>query len=51
MPPFWDFDELDGRHIEAVLAHVGGNKTKPTEILGVDRVSLWRKLKRYGLGE
>jgi len=50
-PSLWDFDELDSRHIEAVLAHEGGNKTKAAEILGIDRVSLWRKLKRYGLGE
>jgi DNA-binding protein Fis len=32
-----------------VLAQTKGNRTKAAEILGVDRVSLWRKLKRYGL--
>ena len=27
----------------------GENKTVAAQILGIDRVSLWRKLKRYGL--
>jgi DNA-binding NtrC family response regulator len=29
----------------------GGNKSVAAQILGIDRVSLWRKLKRYGLEE
>ncbi len=37
------------RHIQRVLEAVDGNKTKAAEILGVDRASLWRKLKRLGL--
>lgn len=41
-------DELERRHIDRVLAHCQGNKTKAAEILGIDRASLWRKLKRYG---
>jgi DNA-binding NtrC family response regulator len=32
-----------------VLNEVGGNKTLAAQILGIDRVSLWRKLKKYGL--
>ena len=39
--------ELD--YIRWVLKHTGGNKTKAAEILGIDRVSLWRKVKKYGL--
>ncbi|WP_243313142.1 sigma-54-dependent transcriptional regulator [Fundidesulfovibrio agrisoli] len=50
-PELITLEELERRHIEAVLAHEGGNKTKAAEILGIDRVSLWRKVKRYGLGE
>jgi DNA-binding protein Fis len=34
-----------------VLKEVGGNKTLASEIIGIDRVSLWRKLKKYGLEE
>jgi DNA-binding protein Fis len=36
-------------YINWVLAEVGGNKTLAAQILGIDRVSLWRKLKKYGL--
>jgi DNA-binding protein Fis len=32
-----------------VLAETGGNKTLAADALGIDRVSLWRKIKRYGL--
>jgi DNA-binding protein Fis len=28
---------------------VGGNKKKAADILGIDRVSLWRKLKKMGV--
>jgi len=36
-------------YIEQVLAFTKGNKTKAAEVLGIDRVSLWRKIKRYRL--
>jgi DNA-binding NtrC family response regulator len=36
-------------YINWVLKEVGGNKTLAAQILGIDRVSLWRKLKKYGL--
>ena len=38
-------------YIKWVLNEVGGNKTNAAHILGIDRVSLWRKLKKYGLEE
>ena len=38
-------------YIKWVLNEVGGNKTNAAQILGIDRVSLWRKLKKYGLEE
>jgi len=50
-PELIPLEELERRHIEAVLDHEGGNKTKAAEILGIDRVSLWRKLKKYGVEE
>ncbi len=42
-------DEQEEAYIKWVLNEVGGNKTLAAQILGIDRVSLWRKLKKYGL--
>ena len=42
-------EEQEKSYINWVLNEVGGNKTLASQILGIDRVSLWRKLKRYGL--
>ena len=42
-------EEQEVRYIKQVLAETGGNKTAAAETLGIDRVSLWRKIKRYGL--
>ncbi|MBI5523951.1 MAG: sigma-54-dependent Fis family transcriptional regulator [Desulfarculus sp.] len=42
-------EEKERQYILWVLAQTRGNRTKAAEILGVDRVSLWRKLKRYGM--
>ena len=36
-------------YIQWVLGEVGDNKTLAAQILGIDRVSLWRKLKKYDL--
>ncbi|MBI5199743.1 MAG: sigma-54-dependent Fis family transcriptional regulator [Nitrospirae bacterium] len=44
-------EEQEEAYIKWVLKEVGGNKTLAAQILGIDRVSLWRKLKRYGLEE
>ncbi|MGW8228963.1 MAG: sigma-54-dependent transcriptional regulator [Gammaproteobacteria bacterium] len=38
-------EEREADYIEWVLKHTNGNRTKAAEILGIDRVSLWRKLK------
>lgn len=37
--------DIEREHIEAVLASVGGNKTRAAEILGINRKSLREKLK------
>jgi transcriptional regulator with PAS, ATPase and Fis domain len=42
-------EEQEQAYISWVLSEVGGNKTLAAQILGIDRVSLWRKLKRFGL--
>jgi DNA-binding NtrC family response regulator len=44
-------EEQEEAYIKWVLNEVGGNKTLAAQILGIDRVSLWRKLKKYGLEE
>jgi DNA-binding NtrC family response regulator len=44
-------EEQEEAYIKWVLKEVGGNKTVAAQILGIDRVSLWRKLKKYGLEE
>ena len=46
---FHSLEENEKEYISWVVKQVGGNKTKAAEILGIDRVSLWRKLKRYDL--
>ena len=44
-------DEQEESYIKWVLNESGGNKTLAAQVLGIDRVSLWRKLKKYGLAE
>ncbi len=39
--------ENERDYILSVLKSVDGNKTKASKIIGIDRVSLWRKLKKY----
>ena len=46
---FPTLEEQEIRYIKQVLVESGGNKTLAAETLGIDRVSLWRKIKRYGL--
>ena len=44
-------EEKECRYIKEVLAKTGNNKTRAAEILGIDRVSLWRKIKKFQLEE
>jgi DNA-binding NtrC family response regulator len=44
-------EELEKSYIQWVLKEVGENKTEAAKYLGIDRVSLWRKLKKLGLDE
>ena len=39
----------EAAHIARVLEYTGGNRNQAAEILGIDRVSLWRRIKRYSL--
>ncbi|MDP2111976.1 MAG: sigma-54 dependent transcriptional regulator [Thiobacillus sp.] len=42
-------EEQEQDYITWVLQEAGGNQTLAAQMLGIDRVSLWRKLKRYEL--
>lgn len=39
--------QVEEDHIHQVMAATGGNKNEASEILGISRTSLWRKLKRF----
>jgi DNA-binding NtrC family response regulator len=41
--------EQEREHILNALERAGGNRTEAARMLGIDRVSLWRKLKKYGM--
>ena len=42
-------EEQEKDYIQWVLSEANGNQTLAAQILGIDRVSLWRKLKKYQL--
>jgi len=42
-----DLDALERAHIERVLQETGGNRSEAARQLGIDRVTLYRKMKRY----
>ncbi|EGB14386.1 two component, sigma54 specific, transcriptional regulator, Fis family [Pseudodesulfovibrio mercurii] len=47
--PLPTLEDMEKSYIKKVLASSAGNKTQAARILGIDRVSLWRKIKRYHL--
>jgi transcriptional regulator with PAS, ATPase and Fis domain len=47
--PWPSLVENEKSYIREVLDKVEGNKSKAAKLLGIDRVSLWRKIKRYDL--
>jgi two-component system response regulator AtoC len=44
---FMTLAELEKKYILEVLEASGGNKSKTTELLGISRAALWRKLKQF----
>jgi DNA-binding NtrC family response regulator len=44
-------EDIERSYIQWILKEVGENKTEAAKYLGIDRVSLWRKLKRLGLDQ
>ncbi|HEX8186927.1 MAG TPA: helix-turn-helix domain-containing protein, partial [Pyrinomonadaceae bacterium] len=47
--PLVSLSELEGQHIARALAHTGGNKQAAARLLGIDRTTLQRMIKRHGL--
>ncbi|CCH50235.1 sigma-54-dependent transcriptional regulator [Pseudodesulfovibrio piezophilus] len=47
--PLPSLEDVEKAHIRKVLTASSGNKTQAARILGIDRVSLWRKIKKYHL--
>jgi len=41
--------DVEAEHVEKILARTGGNVTRAAEILKIDRVTLYNKIKKYGL--
>ncbi len=46
-PP--SLDEVEKRHVIEVLSFTGGNVTQAARILGIDRVTLYNRMRRYQL--
>ena len=46
--PFVPLDEMERIYLLSVLSHTGGNKTEAARILGIERKTLARKLRRDG---
>jgi len=44
-------DELERTHILRVLELCEGQKTKAASMLGINRTTLWKKLRQYGIDE
>jgi transcriptional regulator with PAS, ATPase and Fis domain len=47
--PLQSLQEMENGHIKKVLAHTRNNKTQAARILGISRVNLIVKIKKYDL--
>jgi two-component system response regulator HydG len=43
----FSLEEVERRHIESVIREVGGSRQEAARILGIDRSTLYRKLRRF----
>jgi DNA-binding NtrC family response regulator len=48
-PRLETIEGMEKRLIRKVLAETGWQKARSAEILGINRTTLWQKIKRYGL--
>ena len=44
-------EDVEHRHIAAILEHSAGNVSQAARMLDIDRVTLYNKIKKYGLRE
>ncbi len=44
-------DEAEREHVLRVLQNCNGRKLEAARLLGINKTTLWRKMKRYGIGE
>ncbi|KPV40409.1 histidine kinase [Thiohalorhabdus denitrificans] len=51
LPLMASLEEVERRHILRVLEAVDGHREQAARILGVNKTTLWRKLKRFAPGE
>jgi transcriptional regulator of acetoin/glycerol metabolism len=42
-------EDVEKRHISEVLGHTGGNVSQAARLLGIDRVTLYNKIKKFRL--
>jgi two-component system, NtrC family, response regulator AtoC len=49
--PLASLEEVEKRHIAFVLQQLEGNVTQTARTLGIDRATLYNKIKKYGLRE
>lgn len=47
--PVRTLEEQEALQIRQALEQTGGHRTQAARLLGIDRVSLWRKIKRLGI--
>jgi two-component system response regulator HydG len=48
VPSDLTLSEMERLHIQRVLREEGGNRARAARRLGIDRKTLWRRLRRYG---
>jgi DNA-binding NtrC family response regulator len=47
--PLQSLDDVERKYICSVLASTGGNVSASARILGIDRVTLYNKMRKYGV--
>jgi DNA-binding NtrC family response regulator len=47
----YSLEELEKQHIGRVLKETDGHRGKAANLLGIDRKTLYQKIKKYGLDE
>ena len=50
-PPCTDLEELERLTVQRVFDQVQGDKVEAQRLLGISRATLYRKIKRYGIGK